>query len=283
MPVQIPGLSMDYSTFSQWAGDYEQKILAWVSEGRVHEYTKGWPLTDLESALTIAGAYLLFVLVGSMLFKVEAVPAIKLYPVQFLYNIVQVMLCSYMAIEAGMVAFRQGYTCLPCEPFNAKNPPVAEVLYIFYLSKILDFMDTFFIIIGKKWKQLSFLHVYHHTSIFLFYWLNINVGYDGDVYLTIVLNGFIHTVMYTYYFVSLHTKDIWWKSSLTMCQMIQFVTMNAQAGYLLLTGCKSYPPRIVLSYLVYILSLLVLFANFFVQSYLKKGGKGKKGGKSKAH
>ena len=32
------------------------------------------------------------------------------------------------------------------------------------------------------------------------------MGYDGDVYVTIVLNGFIHTVMYTYYFVSLHTK-----------------------------------------------------------------------------
>ena len=36
--------------------------------------------------------------------------------------------------------------------------------------------------------------------------MNLNVGYDGDVYVTIVLNGFIHTVMYTYYFVSLHTK-----------------------------------------------------------------------------
>ena len=61
-----------------------------------------------------------------------------------------------------------------------------------------------------------------------FYWLNINVGYDGDVYLTIVLNGFIHTVMYTYYFVSLHSKDIWWKSALTMCQMVfsSFIRLN---------------------------------------------------------
>lgn len=52
-----------------------------------------------------------------------------------------------------------------------------------------------------------------------FYWLNINAGYDGDVYLTIVLNGFIHTVMYTYYFVSMHTKDIWWKKYLTLMQV----------------------------------------------------------------
>lgn len=52
--------------------------------------------------------------------------------------------------------------------------------------------------------------------------MNVNAGYDGDVYLTIVLNGFIHTVMYTYYFVSMHTKDIWWKKYLTLMQVRPF-------------------------------------------------------------
>lgn len=96
------------------------------------------------------------------------------------------------------------------------------------------------------------------------------MGYDGDVYLTIVLNGVIHTVMYTYYFVSLHTKDIWWKSALTLCQMIQFVVMNAQAAYLIYTGCTAFPRNITNAYLYYILSLLVLFAHFFVMSYVVK-------------
>lgn len=100
-----------------------------------------------------------------------------------------------------------------------------------------------------------------------------NVGYDGDVYLTIVLNGVIHTVMYTYYFVSLHTKEIWWKSALTLCQMIQFVVMNAQAIYLIYTGCSEYPRNITNAYLYYIVSLLFLFAHFFVMSYMVKGKK----------
>ncbi len=106
-----------------------------------------------------------------------------------------------------------------------------------------------------------------------FYWLNINVGYDGDVYLTIVLNGLIHTIMYTYYFVSLHTNNIPWKSALTMSQMIQFVLMNGQAIYLMTSGCTKYPTNITNAYLYYIVSLLVLFANFFVQSYIFKGEK----------
>jgi hypothetical protein len=103
-----------------------------------------------------------------------------------------------------------------------------------------------------------------------------NVGYDGDVYLTIVLNGAIHTVMYTYYFVSLHTRDIWWKSLLTKCQMVQFVLMNSQAGWLLYVGCTTYPRNITNAYLYYIMSLLVLFAQFYVVSYVTGGKKPKK-------
>ena len=121
---------------------------------------------------------------------------IKLYGVAFLYNIAQVMLCSYMCIEAVIVAKRSNFN-LVCNSYDAKHPPMANVLWLFYASKVLDFVDTFFIVVGKKWKQLSFLHVYHHTTIFLFYWLNLHVNYDGDIYLTIVLNGAIHTIMYT--------------------------------------------------------------------------------------
>lgn len=62
---------------------------------------------------------------------------------------------------------RQGYSVTPCQPYNATNPPIAPLLWMFYISKIFDFADTAFIILGKKWNQLSFLHVYHHVTIFL--------------------------------------------------------------------------------------------------------------------
>jgi len=128
------------------------------------------------------------------------VPAMDPYPIKFFYNVSQIMLCAYMTVEAGLLAYRNNYTILqPCNDYNTEHPPVANLLWLFYISKVWDFWDTIFIVLGKKWRQLSFLHVYHHTTIFLFYWLNSHVNYDGDIYLTIVLNGFIHTVMYTYY------------------------------------------------------------------------------------
>jgi elongation of very long chain fatty acids protein 4 len=226
--------------------------------------------------LGIAIAYLAFVLIGSVVMK-AGVPAIDPYPVKFVYNVVQIFCCAYMTVEAFMLAYRNDYTVLPCVGYNQENPALANLLWLFYISKVLDFFDTIFIVLGKKWRQLSFLHVYHHTTIFLFYWLNSHVNYDGDIYLTILLNGFIHTVMYTYYFICLHTKvpetgkslPIWWKSSLTLMQMIQFVTMMSQGSYLIAAQCETTSLRVIVAYVLYILSLFVLFAQFYVASYTK--------------
>jgi hypothetical protein len=247
--------------------------------------TQGWLLTDFPTAFNIALAYFTFVVIGTGIMKL-GVPAIDPYPIKFVYNVSQIMLCAYMTIEGFMLAYRNNYTALPCNEYNQENPPVANLLWLFYISKVWDFWDTIFIVLGKKWRQLSFLHVYHHLTIFLFYWLNSRVNYDGDIYLTIVLNGFIHTVMYTYYFICMHTKvpetgkslPIWWKSSLTLMQLFQFVTMMSQGGYLLATGCSNISLRVVATYVTYILTLFFLFAQFFVASYMtkpKKGGKGK--------
>jgi len=243
---------------------------------------EGWWLCDFRSAITIAFAYLAFVGIGSAVMK--PLNPIDPYPIKFIYNVSQIFLCAYMTIEAGMLAYRHGYSAMPCNAFNIKDPPVANLLWLFYVSKVWDFWDTIFIVLGKKHRQLSFLHVYHHTTIFLFYWINSNVNYDGDIFLTVLLNGFIHTVMYTYYFICMHTKDkktgkslpIWWKSSLTSFQLLQFTLMMAQSSYLVFKGCDQLSLRITIVYFAYILSLFVLFAQFFVQSYMTPKKKKKK-------
>mmetsp|Transcript_5389 Transcript_5389/g.7631 ORF Transcript_5389/g.7631 Transcript_5389/m.7631 type:complete len:274 (+) Transcript_5389:44-865(+) len=254
-----------------------ESILSWADpKNEYRGHTEGWLFTDFSTAFSIALAYLAFVFIGSSVMK-AGVPAIDPYPLKFVYNVSQIMLCAYMTIEAFLLAYRNNYTLMPCNVVNSQDPPVANLLWMFYASKIWDFWDTVFIVLGKKWRQLSFLHVYHHFTIFLFYWLNTHVNYDGDIYLTIVLNGFIHTVMYTYYFICMHTKDpktgkslpIWWKSSLTMMQMIQFVTMMSQGTYLMATQCENTSLRVVFAYVVYILSLFFLFGQFYIQSYTK--------------
>lgn len=250
-------------------------LIEWADSTGKWKANADWFLCDFRSAGTIALVYLTFVIVGRLV--MNFLPAFDPYPIKFIYNVSQIFLCAYMTIEAGMIAHRSGYTFLtPCNTFDVKDPPVANLLWLFYISKVWDFWDTIFIVLGKKWRQLSFLHVYHHTTIFLFYWLNANVNYDGDIYLTILLNGFIHTVMYTYYFICMHTKDyktgkslpIWWKSSLTSLQLVQFTCMMGQSTYLVVKGCDQLPLGVTKVYFVYIMTLFVLFAQFFVASYM---------------
>jgi hypothetical protein len=52
-----------------------------------------------------------------------------------------------------------------------------------------------------------------------------------------------------------------------------------QAVFLLVSGCERFSPQITKMYLIYIISLLVLFVQFFIKSYSGKG-KGSKKDKS---
>lgn len=92
----------------------------------------------------------------------------------------QFSLCAYMIVEAVKEYRSQEYVPI-CNKFDPSRSGMATVLWLFYLSKVGDFFDTIFIVARGKWRQFSVLHVYHHSSIFMVYWVNVNVGYDGDV------------------------------------------------------------------------------------------------------
>jgi elongation of very long chain fatty acids protein 4 len=250
----------------------------------------GWPLIELDEAFVWVILYAILIAYGLATRPSDGKEASKpekkssksvlaiLYnePIKILmalYNLVQVLLCGYMMVEAARVAF-QNYSLTICNPHvNTTKSKLAPVLWLFYVSKVLDFADTFFIVVRGSWSQFSFLHVYHHFSIFLTYWLVANAGPDGDVFYTIVANSFIHLVMYTYYGCSVFGFKPF-ANVVTELQLAQFVTMMSQAIYILSQGCP-YPQRVTAFYLGYILSLFLLFSSFYAAKYLS-GGSSKK-------
>merc|ERR1711937_516144 len=145
------------------------------------------------------------------------------------YNVTQVELCGWM-VHAAIYEHRRRGLSLVCNAHDLSEDGMAFVLHVFYLSKVLDFADTVFMIAKGNWHQVSFLHVYHHTSIFLVYWLNANTFYDADIYFTIVLNGAIHFIMYGYYFATTFNIPVpmFINKSITNMQLIQFFCMEAQ-------------------------------------------------------
>ena len=103
----------------------------------------------------------------------------------------------------------------------------------------------------------------------------VRAAYDGDIYYTVILNSFVHLVMYWYYFQSSVGSKPWWAPYVTQLQIVQFITMMSQGVYILLKQCP-FPPNITLFYVLYIFSLLVLFLSFYIKKYITGAVKHKK-------
>jgi len=247
-----------------------------------------WPLWRMDYAVIIAFTYLAIVVTCKFLFDKGERPAqagdkkklsvgekiqkegLIMFSCVAIYNLTQVILCGWMVYRAIVEHRRRGFA-LVCNVHDLAEDGIAFISHCFYLSKALDFVDTMFMIIKGNWRQVSFLHVYHHFSIFLFYWLNAQCNYDGDAYFSIVLNGSIHFIMYGYYFATAFNVSVpmFIKKTITNSQLTQFCLMEAQ-GVALLTmeGCGA-SRRVTILYMVYISTMLVLFMNFKRQNYKK--------------
>ncbi|KAL7987939.1 hypothetical protein Chor_006858 [Crotalus horridus] len=101
---------------------------------------------------------------------------------------------------------------------------IAGALWWYYISKGIEYLDTIFFILRKKFNQISFLHVYHHFTMFTLWWVGIKWVAGGQAFFGAHINAFIHVVMYMYYGLAAcgpkFHKYLWWKRYLTIMQLM---------------------------------------------------------------
>ncbi|CAG2122594.1 unnamed protein product [Medioppia subpectinata] len=103
-----------------------------------------------------------------------------------------------------------------------------DTAYYYYLSKLVDMVDTFFMAFRKKNSHISFLHVWHHISLPFAGWLFMKYNpYMPTICIIPIINTFIHVIMYSYYGLAAlgpqMQKYLWWKRYITQIQLMQFV------------------------------------------------------------
>ncbi|KAI9298149.1 delta6 fatty acid elongase [Neoconidiobolus thromboides FSU 785] len=210
------------------------------------------------------------------------------------HNFCMVVLSAYMCSSILLQAYADKYTLFTNPVDHSPNGiPMAKIIWLFYISKIPEFVDTMIMLIKQNYRQISFLHVYHHSSIFAIWWVVTLMAPNGDAYFSAALNSFIHVVMYGYYLLSaLGFKSVSFvKKYITMGQMTQFALNFIQASYNIVDRNYlrpqvheqglAYPYALSVLLWFYMISMLVLFANFYIQdrirqSKLKSQQKGKK-------
>lgn len=116
-------------------------------------------------------------------------------------------------------------------------------LYVFYLSKFYEYIDTILILVRKS--DLIFLHVYHHwiTGPLCFVCLNYAIPVQWSA---TSFNALVHIPMYWYYLLTVFNIRPWWKKYITQFQIVQFIigiaihTSAVVYHYQFSKECRSY-------------------------------------------
>ncbi|XP_067937729.1 very long chain fatty acid elongase 4-like [Watersipora subatra] len=235
--------------------------------------TKEWFLMQSPlPTLQLTALYLFLVYFGPMFMKNRSAFDCKLCLV--IYNAFLVILNLYIFLELVICSTRAGYS-YTCQKvvysYEDNEYRIAKALWWYYISKCIEFMDTIFFILRKKNNQVSFLHVYHHATMFPLWWIGVKWVAGGCSFFGAQMNSFVHVVMYTYYGLSALgpavQKYLWWKRYLTKLQLVQFVLGMAYALQSILLDCE-FPLWMRWSLFFYSLSIMMLFLNFYYQAYM---------------
>lgn len=227
--------------------------------------------------IAIVIAYLVFVLKLGPEYMKDKNP-LNIKPAILVYNLFQTCFNFFMVQKmftiSGALSYLWNYGCHPMDP--AVNPYyiyLAETAWFFFISKVLDLLDTVFFILRKKNSHVTFLHVYHHANMVMVTWAYLKYIKGEQGVVVGWINALVHTVMYAYYFLSALGPEIqkylWWKRYITRMQMVQFVVIIVYMVWLLMAKCDM--PHVFTYFLIFQGgTFLVLFANFYIQSYILK-------------
>jgi elongation of very long chain fatty acids protein 4 len=188
------------------------------------------------------------------------------YPM-LLYNNAQILLNVYMVYGLSAVVSYPNIYGINI-PYTAN---LRYFVYIHYLSKYFDYFDTLFIILrGKEKQQLSFLHVYHHSTIGVIWGFLLYRGHgNGTASFGCFINSIIHLIMYSHYLCTSLGYNNPFKKYITRTQLLQFAVCLIHS--LAVIGVEEIvPKKYAVIELIYQTTMLVLFSNFYVKSYPSK-------------
>lgn len=256
----------------QWVRDL-QEFYNWADSISDQRTAKWLFVPSILSPLMFVVIYLLVVWLLPKIMRSRE--PFQLTSLLVIYNAAMTVLNLYICIEVFISSTDAGYSYFCQEldmSYNPKEFRIARVIWWFYFSKIMELLDTVFFLLRKKSNQVSFLHVYHHTSMVCLWWIGVKWVAGGQSFLSAMINSLVHVVMYTYYGMSAMPhlrKYLWWKKHLTQFQLIQFCILLCHGSVSLYVKCK-YPLWMQYALIGYMISFLILFSNFYIHAYFSK-------------
>lgn len=168
-------------------------------------------------------------------------------------------------------SLEMGWRYSICDNSRLPLDAVGFWLIAFMLSKVVELVDTAFIVLRKR--PLLFLHWYHHITVLLLTWFAVGaITSTGRWYAN--MNYAVHAVMYSYYALS----SFGWKiprsvalmiTSLQIAQMVMGLIVTVAASIVRFSGdhCEVETEIIAMFFLVYF-TYFLLFVKYFYNTYV---------------
>lgn len=121
-----------------------------------------------------------------------------LYNISLIHNAILSLFSFYIFINLSKFIYNTGIIIEKEYYFSFTE--FDNILFYFYISKYIEYMDTFLIYL--KGKKPIFLQLYHHSGAVISWHLAYTYKLDC-FWIPTLLNSFVHTIMYTYYTLSL--------------------------------------------------------------------------------
>ncbi|RWS00847.1 elongation of very long chain fatty acids protein-like isoform X2, partial [Dinothrombium tinctorium] len=120
-----------------------------------------------------------------------------------IYNFSMVILSAWMFTQ-GCQLLNYGLDAWECQVIDytlttSQTMQLIQIGWIFFISKLIELLDTIFFVLRKKSEQVTNLHVIHHTVVPIAVWFGLKFAPGGYNTFFPFLNSFVHIIMYFYY------------------------------------------------------------------------------------
>jgi len=197
-------------------------------------------------------------------------------PILF-YNIFLVSINGFFVYD-GLLITNYGLDSWKCERVDKTSLAEDDLLkiklgWLFLMSKFIDFCDTFFFVLRKRDRQLSGLHIFHHSFMGPAVWMGLKFAPGGNSAFTPLINSFVHVVMYSYYALSTFNSlkpYLTWKKYLTQLQLAQFLLIILHSIYSMAIPSCGWPKIFMYLSIGNAFIFFYLFYSFFRNTYKSK-------------
>jgi hypothetical protein len=189
------------------------------------------------------------------------------------HNIYLTLLSAFMGVGLLYEGYKSG-ALLDWKVSHTTYPSrtCAFLLWVNYQSKFWEFGDTLIMILKGNFKQVSALHLSHHSEMGLVMWACLILSPGGQSFFAPMINSFIHVIMYAYYTASGLGYKVSGKLIVTALQITQFFVILAHSAFQLYHGGAYWPQPLCYVTIALMFQMIYMFSDFFVKEVGKDAG-----------